>query len=74
MDGNVKDLVECYSGHEYAERPLAFTWQGERMKVDKIVAEAVTPNGKSFKVTAENGQQFTLRYDQQNDCWMISPG
>jgi len=73
MDGNVDDRVECYSGFEYPERPTAFTWQGERLTVTKINESSLTPEGKTFRVTTENGQRFTLKFDQQADCWSIIP-
>lgn len=74
MDGDVTNRVECYSGAEYPERPTAFYWQGERMEVKKILNAAIIPQGKSFRVLAANGQEFTLSYDQQLDCWKIVPG
>jgi hypothetical protein len=29
--------VECYSGHKADERPVAFTYQGERWEIQEIV-------------------------------------
>jgi len=73
MDGNVESRVECYSGFEYAERPLAFFWQGEHLEVEKVLESSVTPEGKLFWVRVKNGSEFTLSYHQQADCWSITP-
>ncbi|MEN6572497.1 MAG: hypothetical protein ABFD24_11715 [Anaerolineaceae bacterium] len=74
MDGDVAGRVECYSGSEYPERPVAFYWQGKRFEVEKILTDAITPPGKSFRVLTADGHEFTLSYDQQLDCWKIDPG
>lgn len=73
MDGDVAGRVECYSGSEYAERPLAFFWQGERFTVQKILNHAITPQGKSFRILTADGREFSLSYDQQMDRWKIDP-
>ena len=74
MDGNVKHRVECYSGHEYAERPLAFFWEGRRYEVCKVLQSAMTPDGKTFRVEVGDGKVFSLSYYQQQDRWIIQPG
>jgi len=74
MDGNVNNPVECYSGVEYPERPLAFIWQGTRLEVDEILESHRIPEGKFFRVTTKDGQSFALRYDQLADRWSITPG
>ncbi|HBF40925.1 MAG TPA: hypothetical protein DDW19_03885 [Anaerolineaceae bacterium] len=73
MDGDVTESVECYSGSEYPERPLAFHWLGERLEVKKVLDASITPRGKTFRVMAANGQEFILGYDQQLDRWQIAP-
>ncbi len=65
------DLVECRSDSEYAERPLALYWQGERLGIDKILASWLTPDGKCFQVLAKNGLKFELCYHQSQDDWSI---
>ncbi len=74
MDGDVENRVECYSGFEYPERPLAVIWQGERLEVDEILESKRTPKGKTFRVTVKNGLVFVLEYDQHADRWSIIPG
>jgi hypothetical protein len=63
--------VECYSGQEYAERPIAIYWEGERFPVKAVIAAWRTPHGKVFQVQAENGRHFELAYEQDLDTWVI---
>ena len=39
MGDELKDLVECHSGYEYAERPVALHWQGQRLEIESVEAE-----------------------------------
>jgi hypothetical protein len=65
--------VECYSGNEYAQRPVAFVWQGVRLEVARIDAEQRTPEGKGFRVRTPVGQVFDLFYRAMYDQWDIRP-
>ena len=51
-------VVECHSGYTYAERPRAFTWEGERLDIETILAEWQTPESKHFRVITKQGQTF----------------
>jgi len=70
--------VECYSGYRANERPLAFTWQGKRRKVKKIVdrwyeggRSAKIPSLYYFKVVTNEGEEFILRYNSLFDAWAV---
>lgn len=63
--------VECHSGLEYAERPTALGWQGERLEVEAVEAEWRTPEGKKFRVRTTGGQVFELVYIEWSDEWQI---
>jgi len=65
------DLVECRSETEYAERPLAFYWRGEWLHVDELLSRWRTPEGKWFRVAAQNGEVFELHYNEALDEWLI---
>ena len=67
----MENAVECHSGHTYAERPKAFNWNGEWIKVETIEAEWRSPQGKHFRVKAENGSVFELIYDETSDDWQV---
>jgi len=64
-------MVECHSGYDYAERPVAFYWDGQRIEVETILAEWRTPNHKGFRVQSPKGRVFELFFDQVSDTWEI---
>jgi len=63
--------VECHSGYEYAQRPIGFLWEGEYLRIDVIIAEWRTPEGKGFRVRVVDGHNFELFYTQESDSWDI---
>jgi hypothetical protein len=65
-------VVECHSGHTYAERPRAFEWEGERLAIVEIAAEWQTPEAKHFRVILGDQRTFELIYDPSEDEWQIS--
>lgn len=67
------DSVECRSDSEYAERPLALTWQGERFEVVEILGRWRGPYEKGFRVKTADGQAFELIYREMLDNWHIQP-
>lgn len=64
-------VVECHSGHTYAQRPTAFWWEAERFEVVTIDAEWRSPTGKHFRVTTKNEKNFELVYKEAGDSWQI---
>ena len=66
-------LVECRSDYQYAQRPVALYWQGERLEVVKLEGEWRTPGGQRFKVRVGDGRVFTLEYDEAEDGWQVNP-
>ena len=65
------DTVECRSDSEYAERPLAFRWNGQRHEVAGILARWRAPAEKRFRVKTTDGQVFELIYREVPDEWKI---
>lgn len=65
------EAVECHSGHAYAERPTALTWQGKRLEIARLLDERRTPQGKTFRVETDDRQVFDLLYDEAADEWHI---
>ncbi len=61
--------VECYAGRRYAERPLAFVWEGEDLPVEAVLSEWWEPAGPVFRVRTPRGL-FLLRYIQSEDRWL----
>ncbi len=68
----MSERVECHSEYDYAGRPVAVHWQGERLVVDEILNRWRDPDGVGFCVRTANGQAFDLFYDIHADAWRIS--
>ena len=69
-------IVECYSGHTYAQEPRAFVWQGRRHVVQKVERAWRTPEGPHFRVITdvEDGEwrmECELAYNEQADTWSL---
>jgi hypothetical protein len=69
----VPDLVECHSGYQYADRPTAIFWEGQRFEVVDILERWRTPGMLYFRVITTVEQSFDLRYDEHADVWHIEP-
>jgi hypothetical protein len=67
------DVVECHSGFSYAEKPVALTWNDQRLEVDGILATWRTPAGCHFRVRTRNLGLFELVYFIVEDQWQIKP-
>lgn len=67
----MSDQVACHAGYAYAERPQAFHWEGQRHKVERVLAQAIRPEGKWFRVLSGDGQIFELLYSPFLDRWEI---
>jgi hypothetical protein len=63
--------VECHSGYEYAERPLALNWQGQRLEVREILSRWRSPGIKGFRVRTDDDRIFELLYVEAEDQWQI---
>lgn len=64
-------LVECRSEQQYAERPTALYWEGQRLEVDQIQAEWHILVGKKFRVRVRDGRLFHVIYSELDDEWQI---
>lgn len=69
----MSNLVECYSGVEYAERPRALIWEGQRLEIVDIIESSLVPEGKRFRVGTTDDGAFELIYNQAEDNWQIRP-
>ena len=64
-------IVECYSGHTYAQEPRVFLWQGRRRVVQKVERVWRTPEGLHFRVITDDGDRCELAYNEQADTWTL---
>jgi len=69
----VSDCVECHSGYEYAERPLALWWEEHRLMITGIEAEWRIPGYHCFRVLTQDARGFELTYDELQDEWQVKP-
>ncbi len=67
----MSNIVECHSGFAYAEKPVALTWEGQRLEITGILGEWRLPGGRRFRVKTSGGQIFELSYEELNDEWHI---
>ena len=69
----MSDLVECHSGYEYAERPIALTWQGQRLEITAVLDTWRIPGGKCFRVRVQDERVFELFYGELYADWRVNP-
>ena len=67
------NIVECRSSSTYPERPLALTWEGERLEILAILSRRRTPEGYWFRVRTRDLQTFDLTFLEAGDRWKIRP-
>jgi hypothetical protein len=69
---DLKDLVKCYSGDEYAQRPTAIYWEDQWLEISSIETQWRTPHGKSFRVRTRDNRGFELSWNESDDEWKIT--
>ena len=63
--------VECYAGYRGEQEPRAF-WLGERrLEALEILDRWLAPDHRYFKVKAEDGNAYILRYDEARREWEL---
>jgi len=67
----MSELVECNSGFAYAEKPVALTWEGQRLEITSILSQWRLPGQMCFRVETSDGQVFELFYGEREDEWRI---
>lgn len=65
------EIVTCFSGARYADRPVAFRFGGQELQVAAIERHWREPNGLFFVVQTPDSQRFRLSYDEENDHWRV---
>lgn len=66
--------VETYSGSRLHERPRRFFWNGAWREVRAVLERWRTPDCLAFKVTADDGCTYLLRYQRLLDTWELAAG
>ena len=62
-------MVECYSGHTYAQEPRAFFWHSRRHVIQAVERAWRAPEGPHFLVRTDESGFFELTYDEAEDVW-----
>ena len=73
MSDLMRDLVECRSDSNYAERPLSLIWDGQRLEIAEIISRWRGPAEKGFVVQTADKKVFELTYWELPDEWKIQP-
>jgi hypothetical protein len=65
--------VECYSGHKGDERPVRFQLGGHDHVVEEVLDQWYGPEGRFFKVRADDGNTYILRRNEspQLEEWSL---
>ena len=63
--------VEAHAGYKGEETPRAFTLEGDRLLVSEIVARWYTETHCYFRLHANDGRRYVLRYDLDNLIWEL---
>jgi hypothetical protein len=65
------EKVECLSSASYPDRPLALTWDGQRLEVAVILSRRRTPQERWFRVRTADGRIFDLTFNETGLAWSI---
>jgi len=63
--------VTCYSGYRGDERPVRFSIGEKEFQVMEIVDRWYGPGYSSFKVKADDGNSYIIKYDEAADGWEL---
>jgi len=68
----MKIRVECYAGYRGEEEPRAFTLGERRFAILDVLDRWLAPDHRYFKVKADDGSSYLLRYDRASDEWELA--
>lgn len=68
----MRTRVETYSGARLHERPRRFFWQGRQLEVCEVLASWQEPDHLIFKVKADDGDAYLIRYHRRDDAWEVA--
>ena len=68
--------VNTYSGYKADERPLEFTFEGKKHKINEIINQAyeeipVKGLRRVYDIKTDEGLTFKLFYDENQDQWFL---
>ena len=63
--------VGAYSGYKANERPLYFIVENQRTDVKQVLERWTGQNHDYFKVLADDGQVYVLKWHRASDTWFL---
>jgi len=64
-------LVICEAGYSGCDYPKAFSWQGHKLTVERVIKEWREPDSKHFMVASANASCFELVFSETGYVWNI---
>ena len=61
--------VECYTGSQSQQNPVAFILRDSRYKVEEIIDRWYEEGSSYFKVKADDGNIYLLKCDKRSSHW-----
>lgn len=72
MGKSININVRCYSGYKGVERPVSFSIGERYLNVEELIDQWYGPDYLYFKVRADDGNLYILKYNESADEWGIS--
>ena len=67
----LKITVQGYSGYKLNERPTRFILDDHQYEVEDILDQWYSPDSTYFKVRANDGSDYILRYHSATEEWTL---
>lgn len=64
--------VECYAGYRGEQEPRAFQLGERCLEIESILDRWSAPGQRWFKVKADDGKAYILRYDEGPGAWELA--
>jgi len=65
--------VVTYSGYKANEKPIYFNLENRRLNVQDIIDRWYGPEDDYFKIFADDGNVYILKWHRTLDQWFIQP-
>ncbi len=63
--------VECHAGYRGEETPRRLELGDRRVEVVEVLDRWYGPDHRYFKVRADDGNEYIMRYDNARDEWEL---
>ncbi len=66
-----KVKVVAYSGYKANERPIYFVLDGQKKEINKIIERWYGQDHDYYKVIADDGAVYLIKWHRSLDCWTL---